>query len=361
MNTDIVPATDSLEGAPLLTEGADVSHITPPLTLSRKKKAALVISYLMQEGAEVPLSNLPSDIQTELIEEISQLRLVDKNTLDTTLEEFSEELSQVGLTMGGGLEGALGLLDGKISKETSLKLKKEAGVKQFANAWERLKAASEEDLLPIVLSESIEVSAVLLSKLEVLTAAAILGKLAGEQARKISYSISTTKNVTTEAADRIGQSLVAQLDNKPDLAFNKDPADRVGTILTETTQDVRIEVLAGLERTDPEFAERVRDAIFTFEDIPKRIAAKDVIHFVRKVELDALSTALTHAQSLGHFDVIEFILSNITSGMADMISEEMSEGGKVSLKEGEAAINAVLGSIQKAVALGDFKWIVEEE
>lgn len=71
MNTDIVPATDSLEGAPLLTEGADVSHITPPLTLSRKKKAALVISYLMQEGAEVPLSNLPSDIQTEHIEEIS--------------------------------------------------------------------------------------------------------------------------------------------------------------------------------------------------------------------------------------------------------------------------------------------------
>ncbi|WP_428983607.1 hypothetical protein [Psychrosphaera aquimarina] len=45
-----------------------------------------------------------------------------------------------------------------------------------------------EKLLPILENESIEVAAVLLSKIDVARAAELLGKLPGPQARRITYA-----------------------------------------------------------------------------------------------------------------------------------------------------------------------------
>ena len=62
---------------------------------------------------------------------------------------------------------------------------------------------------------------------------------AGPRARKISFAISQTAGVTPQAVDRIGQSFVAQLDNKPERAFATLPEDRIAAILTAAYDDLR--------------------------------------------------------------------------------------------------------------------------
>ena len=59
----------------------------------------------------------------------------------------------------------------KISRQTASRLRKEAGVRQFGDPWERLKALPPEDLAALAEAESIEVAAVLLSKLDTAKAA----------------------------------------------------------------------------------------------------------------------------------------------------------------------------------------------
>jgi flagellar motor switch protein FliG len=127
----------------------------------------MVIGLMMQQGVDLRLSRLPSELQSELTELIGELRIVDRQTLSEAADEFADELDAVGLSLSGGLEGALSLLEGKISKETGRKLRLEAGVRRFSAPWDRLRALSVEDLVPIVANEGIEVAAVLLSKLEV--------------------------------------------------------------------------------------------------------------------------------------------------------------------------------------------------
>ena len=69
-------------------------------------------------------------------------------------------------------------------------------------------------------AESIEVAAVMLSKLDTPQAAQLLGHLPGPVARRITYAVSKTANVTPEAVERIGWSLAAQLDQRPAQAFS---------------------------------------------------------------------------------------------------------------------------------------------
>jgi len=77
-----------------------------------------------------------------------------------------------------------------------------------------------ETLIPMMETESTEVAAVVLSKLNVPKAAALLGAIPGQRAREITYAVSQTSGVSPSAVDRIGLSLAAQQSVAPVMAFD---------------------------------------------------------------------------------------------------------------------------------------------
>ena len=146
----------------------------PPARLSRKQKAAIIVRLLLNEGADVRLSDLPDAMQAELTHQMGAMRHVDRATLASVVGEFAQELEAMGLTFPKGLAGALTALDGKISPQTAARLRKEAGVRQSGDPWERLRAQPVELLLGVIETEATEVAAVLLSKLEVASSKMII-------------------------------------------------------------------------------------------------------------------------------------------------------------------------------------------
>ncbi|MEM9232434.1 MAG: FliG C-terminal domain-containing protein, partial [Pseudomonadota bacterium] len=240
--------------------------------------------------------------------------------------------------------------------------RKEAGVRQFGEPWEQVKAAETEALLKILGSESVEIAAVLLSKLDVGRAAELLSRLPGATARRITYAMSQTSAVTPEAVDRIGLSLAAQLHDVPDVAFNQDPEHRVGAILNYSAAGTRDEVLTGLEEADEDFAAKVRKAIFTFNNIADRVQALDVPKIVRELEQERLVLALGHGLSDETGKAIaDFILDNMSKRMAETIREEIQEGGKIKRKDGEAAQTELVNAIRELEANGEIVLVIEDE
>jgi len=226
--------------------------------LTRRQKAAIIVRFLINEGADVPLQSLPEELQRSLTEQMGAMRYVDRSTLADVVAEFASEVEAMGLTFPRGVAGALTALDGRISAQTASRLRKEAGVRQFGEPWEQVRTADTDDLLGILQSESTEVAAVLLSKLDVARAAELLGKLRGETARRITIAMSQTGAVTPDAVDRIGLSLAAQLHNVPETAFPDSPVERVGAILNFSPAATRDDVLMGLDESDQSFAAKVR-------------------------------------------------------------------------------------------------------
>ncbi|WP_298838592.1 FliG C-terminal domain-containing protein [uncultured Roseobacter sp.] len=343
---------------PALPGGAATSS---PARMSRKAKAAIVVRLLINEGADIPLEELPEDLQAELTQQMGSMRLVDRDTLASVVSEFSEELESVGLSFSGGIAGALNALDGKISKQTAARLRKEAGVREYGDPWERLRQLGPEKLLPVLQNESTEVAAVMLSKIDVKRAAELLGKLPGPEARRITYAVSLTSAVTPDAVDRIGLSLATQLDAEPIKAFDSGPVERVGAILNSTTSTTRDDVLEGLDETDAGFAEQVRRAIFTFGNIPQRIAARDIPRVVRGIDQDVLITALAGAEAAGFQKSADFILENMSGRMADQLRESVAEREKVKASDMEEATAVIVQSIREMEASGELLLIVDDE
>lgn len=325
------------------------------LTLSQREKAAIVVRFLLSEGAELTLADLPEDLQAALTVQFGQMRHVDRATLAAVVAEFAEELEQIALLFPRDVAGALTALDGRISPQTAARLRREAGVRQTGDPWDRLRMLPADKLLPFLSSESVEVAAVMLSKLDVAKSADLLSRLPGTEARRIAYAMSLTGAVTPDAVYRIGLSLAMQLDAVPDRAFSEDPEQRVGEILNMSSPATRDDVLTGLEETDAQFAQSVRRAIFTFADIPARIDPRDAPKITRGLDQPTLVRALAHARALGGNaeEAADFILGNISQRMADGLREEVTQTGKVKVKAGEDAMSAVIATIRELVASGE--------
>lgn len=332
-----------------------------PVTLSSRAKAAIVVRLLLNEGADIPLEDLPEDLQAQLTKQMGSMRLVDRTTLSSVVSEFADELESVGLSFRGGIAGALDSLDGRISKQTAARLRKEAGVRQYGDPWARLKDMGVDKLLPVLENESIEVAAVLLSKIDVSRAAELLSKLPGPQARRITYAVSQTSAVTPEAVDRIGLSLATQLDAEPIQAFDSGPVERVGAILNSTKSITRDDVLEGLDETDAGFADLVRKAIFTFGNIPKRIAPRDIPRIIRELDQEALLTALAGAEVTGVKEAADYILENMSGRMADQLREEIADKDTVKAAEAEEAMSAIVTTIREMETAGELLLVVDDE
>lgn len=326
-----------------------------PLALTRRQKAAVIVRLLLSEGAEVPLSALSEQHQSDLTEAMGRMRAVDRTTLRGVVEEFVTELDAVGLSFPGGIDGALEVLEGHISAATASRLRRRALEAGAGDPWPRIAGLPTERLLSALQSESIEVGAVLLSKLSVARAAELLSRLPGERARRLARAIAETSPVSPENVRRIGVALVQQFESEPEPAFDTTPVERVGAILNFSPAVTRDEVLQGLEQEDAEFAAEVRRAIFTFADIPQRIEARDVPRIVKECEAKALVTALAVSRDAGGAvaEAAEFLLANMSQRMAGQLRDEAAEIGKVKDAEADAALSAVIAAIRDLEARGE--------
>ena len=326
-----------------------------PKALSRRAKAAIIVQFLLAEGADVPLTALPDDMQADLTAQLGQMRYVDRATLHSVVTEFADELDSVGLSFPGGIEGALNALDGKLSPHTARRLRKEAGVRQLGDPWARIAALPPDRLEAMVVAEGIEIAAVMLSKIHVAKAAEVLGRIPGETARRITYAMSMTTQVTPDAVDRIGLSLASQLDAEPPRAFNATPNQRLGAILNYSDTQPRESLLQSLEEQDSTFAKAVRREIFTFANVPNRLKPIDVPKITRDVDHKVLITAFVSAETLGpdEQDAAEFMLRNMSKRMADMLRDDMQTLDTVRPKDGEAAMSVIVKAIRDMADAGE--------
>jgi len=329
--------------------------------LTRAQKAAIIVRFLTTEGADVPLSDLPDELQARLTTQMGSMRYVDRGTLAEVVAEFAGELEGMGLTFPRGLPGALSALDGRISPQTAARLRKEAGVRQYGDPWELVKATEPDTLAPILEEESAEVAAVILSKLDVARAADLLGRLPGAVARRITYAISQTGLVSPEAVDRIGLALAAQIQDVPQTAFADGAVERVGEILNYSVAAIRDEVLEGLDETDADFAALVRRAIFTFVHLPDRVKPPDIPRILREVDQAVQVDALAGALEGELAPVAEFLLSNMSKRMADTLRDEIAERGRVRPREAEAAQAGIVNAVRRLEAAGEISLVRPEE
>ena len=327
-----------------------------------REKAAIIVRLLLAEGTPIPITALPEDMQAALAQQMGQMRRIDRDTLQSVVQDFLTELEEVGLSFPGGIEGALSMMDGHMSTGAASRLRRLNGSSSTQDPWERLTAVTVEVLAEALQDESIEVAAVVLSKLPVQKAAELLGKLPGPRARAVAYAVSLTGNIDPDTVRRIGLSLATQIDSQPVKAFDVGPGERVGAILNIAAALTRDDVLKGLQETDASFAEIVRRSIFTFEHIKAKLSPRDVPKVVRIVDQPVLVTALAYAQNdANHQASADHLLENLSQRLAQSLREDIAARNKIKEKDGEEAMSVIVMAIRQLEGAGEVVLITPED
>ncbi len=343
------------------THAAPAMPVHPqPIRLSRRQKAAIIVRLLLKEGANLSLADLPEAMQVELTHEMGAMRRIDRDTLNAVVGEFVAEVKDLGIAFPGGLEGALDTLQTALSPDCLRRIRQETGVQMRGDPWALVAKADVVDLVNILRAESVEIAAVILSKLPVPRSAEILGRLPGDLARRITYAVSATGGVAPETVRTIGHSIAEQLDARTPDAFDVAPVARLGAILNSSKEATRADILTGLDETDEMLAGQVRRTIFTFSDIPSRIEAKDVPKVVRAVDPKLLVVALAAAPEL-YPEAGDYLLENMSQRLATQLREDVAEAPRVKPIEREAALAAIVAAIREMEAAGELVMIEETE
>ncbi|WP_322892680.1 MULTISPECIES: FliG C-terminal domain-containing protein [unclassified Yoonia] len=326
----------------------------PAALLSRRRKAAIIVQMLIADGGSLPLSSLPEPLQETLTGELADLRLLDRDMMAAVAAEFVDALDKVGMAAPGNRDGAIAALADHLSPDLARRLQSQRASVRDGDHWPVVAGLPIARLVQIMQAESVEICAVALSKLPVAKAAEVLAKTPGDRARRITYAMSLTADVTPDVVRRIGQALAQDYGQVAATAFDKAPVQRLGAILNSAASDTREDVLAGLGVQDADFASDVRRAIFTFKDIATRVKPADIANGLRAVDGAALTTAIAAALA-GDADVVataEFILDNISQRMAAQLRDQAAERGIVKKAEGEAAMAAVTCGLRDLVDSG---------
>ena len=96
------------------------------------------------------------------------------------------------------------------------------------------------------------------------------------------------------------------------------------------------------------------------QNVPQRIAARDIPRVIRAIDQEVQVTALTGAEAAGMKASADFILDNMSARMADQLREEVEERDKVSASDMEEASSLIVQSIRDMEAAGDLLLVVEE-
>ncbi|WBU52547.1 flagellar motor switch protein FliG [Paracoccus sp. SCSIO 75233] len=320
--------------------------------LSPRQKAAVIVRLLIGSGEDLSLEQLPPDAQSALAHEMALMGLVDRQTRDRVIEEFCESVEQVGVTFPGGLNPTLDLLGGTLSQDTADRLRRMAAMAGHSDPWDRIATLPARQIAGLAQSEAVEIAAVLFSKLPVPKAAEAFALMPADQARHIAYAMSLTSGIETPALRRIGVALLQAVDGTARPAIDKAPVEKVGAILNEAPSGTRDQVLTGLDEDDAAFAQEVRKAIFTWANIPSRIDPRDIPRIARAADPATLHKAIAGAKDADRV-AAEFILSNLSSRMADGIRDEAEALGRVSSEDTETAMAEIVATIRRMEQAGD--------
>jgi flagellar motor switch protein FliG len=170
--------------------------VEPPQRLTSKQKAAVIVRLLLTQEVSPGLDRLSPQTQAELARAMATLGPISRTTLAQVVGEFTARLDGMALAGSNGLAAALALLEPHISPIARDGLRAEAEAGDPADPWTRLSAMEPDRLRPLLMSESAEIAAILLSKLGVAKAAALLGDLPEDRAQIIAHAVSLTATVT---------------------------------------------------------------------------------------------------------------------------------------------------------------------
>jgi flagellar motor switch protein FliG len=318
---------------------------------SGPQKAAIALLSLDEEVAALVLAKMAEQDVRRLVDAVEDLDEVAPHVIDSVLVDLERGLTDpLSMVRSGGSKYVRKLADRAFGFERAQKL---FGVAPPpSEPLQLLRTARVGSLAQLLAEEHPQIAAVVLTQLAPGVASKVLAEMTDAMAADLTARISNLDEIPEHAVAEASESLVRALESMGGLAGSDSRAEFDGlafsaAIVNEMSSDEGDELLGKIAEADEAVATRIREALFTFDDLD-RIATREMGNLLRTVQTEVLVTALQTASP----ELRDHFLTSLSQRASATLRDDLAAAPPKRLSDVEAAQREVVESAMKLAAEG---------
>ncbi|HAT84627.1 flagellar motor switch protein FliG [Cohaesibacter gelatinilyticus] len=311
-----------------------------------EKSAVLLLALGDEHGAEI--WKRLDDIEIKQVSiAMAKLGGITPNMLDDLIVEFVSRLTSKG-SVTGNYDSTEKLLRSFLPNDRVSTIMEEIRGPAGRNMWEKLSNVQENVLANYLKNEYPQTVAVVLSKIKSDHAARVLSIMPEEFGLEVINRMLSMEAVQKEVLQKVEQTLRVEFMSNLSTTSRRDAHEVMADIFNNFDRQTEARLLAALEEENRESAEKIKQLMFTFEDLSK-LDAGGIQTLLQNVEKDALSLALKGANET----IRELFFGNMSTRAAAMLQEDMETMGPVRLKDVDEAQGTMVNVAKDLAARGE--------
>lgn len=288
-----------------------------PPALANHQKAAAVLVALGPERAASLLRNLDEVDVSSLAAEVAALGALPAHETTLVLQDVAQEIVGRRMIATGGPAYARDLLARVLGEERAHQISSRLTGSRRPFTW--LASAEPAVAARALAPEPPATLALALAHLEPDTAASILVELPADLRGDVATRVAALERVHPEVLAEVDADLEGRL--RPLLEERTTRIEGLQVlvgILNQGSRETEKQVLESIERSDPDLASRIRDALFIFDDIA-RLDDRAIQQLLKSIDGKDLAVAMKGAGEA----VTACILRNLSERARENLLEEI--------------------------------------
>lgn len=315
-------------------------------SLTGPQKAAILMLSLGEEHS----ARIFALMDDEEIREISQcmagLGTISSSIIERLFVEFADQISSTG-SLVGSYDSTERLLSKTLPKDRVDQIMEEIRGPAGRTMWDKLGNVSEQVLANYLKNEYPQTVAVVLSKIKADHAARVLALLPENFAMEVIMRMLRMEAVQKEVLDGVEKTLRTEFMSNLARTARRDAHELMADIFNNLDRNAENRFMSALEERNREAAERIKQLMFTFEDLV-RIDTTGIQTLLRHVEKDKLAMALKG----GSDAVKELFFKNMSERAGKMLREDMEAMGPVRLRDVDQAQSLIVVMAKELASSG---------
>ena len=300
--------------------------------LTGVRKAAILLLTMDEELSKEVIKEL-SEEEIELIgQEIARLESVPREIAVRINDEFTRKLHEKSDHIIGVPAKFRGLLNKSLGEDRAQSLWDHLRTEE-EKAGKFLKVCDARILSNILKNEHPQTISLVLSNMESKKATEVISYLPAQVQSDVIVRMAHLERVDRKIIEEIEGVLKDQLESIGVVEGRRlGGVEVVAGMLNQMTRGMDTEILEAIEETNPELAERIKQLMFTFEDLTK-IDDKGIQMLLKEISSEDLTIALKGTSEA----LKERILGNMSDRAAKILREDLEAMGPVRISDVDKA------------------------
>jgi len=301
-------------------------------SLTGAERLAIIFLCLGEDKAAEFLERMDESEITAVSHSIAGLGTIASSVVEQVMFEFAENMGQ-GANLIGNYDTAEKMLLRIMPERRVAEIMGEIrGPLQGRNMWDRFSNLNESLIANYLKNENPQTVAAIMSKIKGDTGAKVLALLPKAMQMDVVQRMINMDAVPRDVLVEIESTLMNEFMATATRASASDPHERMAEIFNRLDPDSLQPLMEGLEREMPDALQRIKQKMFTFEDLV-RLDANSLAKVMRGAEGKTLPMALKGASD----SMRKVFLDAMPERSRNILLEEIQIMGAVRLKECQEA------------------------